>query len=148
MSVKTKIVVLHRKMLYIAAAVLVCVLIAIVLIGSALGNKDATMQKVEPDKIEARYKPGVYYKVVALGEQTMEIRLVLDENHINGVGFSQIDEVTQTMFPLAEPTMKELSAQIVEKQSVDAVEMADNNQYTSAVLLEAIHSLIKKGSAT
>ena len=48
------------------------------------------------------------------------------------------------MYPLMEPALESISAQIYEKQSLEDIAYDENNQYTTEVLLSAIDEALDK----
>ena len=58
-----------------------------------------------------------------------------------------LDETTAAMYPLMQPALDNLTQQIYEKQSLEDISYADDNQYTSMVLLNAIESALEKAAA-
>ena len=54
------------------------------------------------------------------------------------------EESVSVMYPLMEPALEELSAQIIETQSLDNISYAEDRQYTSMLLLDAIASSLEQ----
>ena len=52
------------------------------------------------------------------------------------------------MYPLMEPALDELSAQIIETQSLENITYSDDNKYTSMVLLNAITTSLEQAKAS
>ena len=146
MSARTKIMVLHVKEVLAAAVVLILAVILFVLVAMTFFPKES--EAVEPiaETETGKYYPGVYTSTIALGDSTLEVQVCVDANHINSVGFVNLNETVETMYPLIEPSMKELSKQIVERQSTKELTFAKSSQYTSQVLLNAVEEAIKKAS--
>lgn len=90
------------------------------------------------------YIPGVYTTTLQLGESSVELEIVLDENNINSIRLVQLDEAISTMYPLIEPSLDSITQQIYDTQSLDNITFSDDNRYTSSVLLEAIQATIEK----
>lgn len=68
----------------------------------------------------------------------------MDDNNINSIRLVNLDEAVTTMYPLMEPALNDLAAQICEKQSLDEITYSDDNKYTSQVLLDAITNALSK----
>ena len=68
----------------------------------------------------------------------------MDEDHINSVSFVNLDESVATMYPLMQSSMDSISQQIYEKQSLDNITYSEENQYTAAMLLNAVSDALDK----
>ena len=92
------------------------------------------------------YTPGVYTSSVMIDQNAVDVQVAVDENHINSISLVNLDETMETMYPLVEPTLDELSEQILSQQSLTDITYSQNNQYTSMLLLEAISDALEKAS--
>ena len=79
-----------------------------------------------------------------LGENTVDIQVVVDGNRINSISMSNTAESIETMYPLMEPALETLAAQIYETQSLDNVTYSEENRYTSMLLLNTIEQALEK----
>ena len=138
MSSKTKIVVLHMKEIIYTAifAVLAIVLILLLIFMFLPKGKGAAEEK--------KYIPGIYTSTVTLNNTALEVEVTVDENHINSIRFSNIDETVATMYPLIQPAIENIADQIYEKQSLENIEYPEDNPYTSRIILGAIDDALKK----
>ncbi|MEI3339279.1 MAG: hypothetical protein V8R80_04450 [Eubacterium sp.] len=57
------------------------------------------------------YKPGVYTSSIQFEGQTLDVQVVVDENHINSVSLVNLDESVATMYPLVQSSMDSISQQ-------------------------------------
>lgn len=162
MSMKTKIVVVKLKELLtftIIGALSILLIILVILFFFPKKSADAPKDsKSLPSSTEAQptfapeddsiatYTPGIYNASIILGDTAVDIEVAVDEHHINSISLVNLEESVDVMYPLVKPAMEELSAQILEKQSLDEVTYSSNNQYTSLVLLSAIDEALKKAS--
>ncbi len=146
MSNKTKIVVLRMKeIIYSGIFALLGILFIILLIIMFVPDKDKDSTETPlPSVSEAKYIPGVYSTTITLGSQTVDIEVVVDDSNINAIQTVNLSEAVETMFPLVEPTLDDLSAQIISAQSLDDITYSDDAKYTSLVLLEAIEQALDK----
>lgn len=142
MSSKTKIVVLHLKeLVYTAIFATLGILLIILLIFMFLpDNKD------ENTKETMTYTAGVYTSSIQLNDNAIDVEVVVDDSHINSISLVNLDETTAAMYPLMQPALDNLTQQIYEKQSLEDISYADDNQYTSMVLLNAIESALEKAA--
>ena len=91
-----------------------------------------------------KYIDGVYTSPIQLNDNTVDIEVVVEENHITSITLVNMDETTASMYPLTQPALDNLTQQIYEKQSLENISYGDDNQYTSMVLLNAIESALNK----
>lgn len=143
MSAKTRIVVLHmREVIYTVIFAALAILLILLLIfmfrsGKKGGGAAETM----------KYVSGVYTSSIVLNNQTMDLKVVVDDNRINAISLDNLDETAAAMYPLMQPALDNISQQIYEKQSVKNVTFDEANQYTSMVLLNAIKDALSKAEA-
>lgn len=139
MSAKTKIVVLHLKeVIYTAIFAGLGVLLVILLCWMFQERKE------NPEVQETMYVPGVYSSSFQMNDSTIEVEVIVDENHINDISFVNLEESVAVMYPLMEPAMDSVRAQIYESQSLDNITYEANNQYTTEVLVMAIDDALKQ----
>ncbi len=139
MSSKTKIVVLHMKeiiytAIFVALAVLLFILFAFMF--SPKNKADKTSSSV--------YTPGVYTSSFTMNSTNLEVEVTVDSSHINAIRFSNLDESVATMYPLIEPALDNIASQIYDSQSLENIQLSDDNPYTSQVILNAIEAALKK----
>lgn len=137
MSGKTKIVVLKLKELICAGIFLALAILAIILFIITSGANKAPAAN-EPSDTSALYIPGTYTTAMVLNGSNVELAVTVDETAILSIDLQNMDETVSVMYPLMEPALEELSSQIIEKQSIDAIEYSSDNLYTSTILLNAI----------
>jgi len=144
MSAKTRIVVLHmREVIYtVIFAALAILLILLLVFMFSSGKKGADAQET------MKYVSGVYTSSIALNNQAMDVKVVVDDNRINSISLDNLDETAATMYPLMQPALDQISQQIYEKQSTEGITYDEANQYTSTVLLNAIKDALSKAEKT
>lgn len=147
MSAKTKIVVLRMKrIIFLALLGVVGILLGILILALIFPKENSAVSESQ-DAVVSKYIPGVYTSSIMLDGTEVDVQVVVDENNINSVSLVQLDDTIETMYPLITPTIEDLEAQILEKQSFDEITYAENSQYTSIVLLGAIQDAISKASS-
>lgn len=140
MSSKTKIVVLHTKeVIYTGIFVVLAVVLAVLLFLMFGKNKNAN-----PASADAIYHAGVYTSPITLNDNTFDVEVKVDENHINSISLVNLSETTTAMYPLVEPALDALSSQIYTSQSTENITYSEKNKYTSMLLLEAIDNALDK----
>ena len=140
MSSKTKIVVLHTKeVIYTGIFVVLAVVLAVLLFLMFGKNKNA-----DPASADAIYHAGVYTSPITLNDNTFDVEVKVDENHINSISLVNLSETTTAMYPLVEPALDALSDQIYTSQSTENITYSEENKYASMLLLEAIDNALDK----
>ena len=141
MSAKTKIVVLHMKELIYTAIFIVLGIILVLLLSFMFCSK-----KDNEDNNQSKYIPGVYNTVLTINNQSVDVEVVVDKDNINSIKLKNLDESVTTMYPLIESTLLSITQQIYANQSLDNIEYTDSNQYTAAILIEAINTTLSKAT--
>lgn len=148
MSSKTKIIVLHMKEIIYTAIFLILAAVTITLIFVMFGGKEKQSADADQTAAEAAvYIPGVYTSSVELSDQTFDVQVTVDSNHINAIELVNLSETATVMYPLMEPTLEDMASQIYLTQSTDNITYSDNNKYTSILLLDAINAALDKAAA-
>lgn len=151
MSAKTKIVVLHMKeLIYTGIFCLLGILFIVLLIMMFLPGKDRNPTP-EEDTAEASsrssaYIPGIYTTELVLGNQSIDVEVIVEADSITSIRLVNLNEAVTTMYPLLEPTLDNICTQVYESQSLDTVTYTSDSKYTFLVLLEAIQSSLDKAS--
>ena len=147
MHSKTKIVVLHMKeLIYTGIFLLLGILFLVLIILMFFSGEKPSISDRTAETMA--YIPGVYTTTLQLGTNNVELEIILDENNINSIRLVHLDEAVTTMYPLIEPSLASITAQIYDTQSLDHITFSDDNRYTSSVLLEAIATTIEKAVPT
>ena len=140
MSSRTKIIVLHMKeIIYTAVFAILAVLLILLLLFMFLPKN--TGARAEKEK----YVPGVYTSTVSLSNAALEVEVTVDESHINSIRFSNLDETVAAMYPLIQPEIENIAEQVYKNQSLDGIELSQENPYTSQVIVNAISEALEKG---
>ena len=100
--------------------------------------------KDQPAENASKYIAGVYTSSIKLGNQTLDVQVSVDADHINSVGFVNLDEAVSAMYPLMPTALSSLNTQIVQKQTLEGVTYSDDMKYTAQVLLKAIDAALNK----
>lgn len=144
MSAKTKIVVLHMKeviytMLFVVLAIVLAVLLFLMF------GKDKKISSFSGSP--ARYHAGIYKSPITLDNNTFDVEVTVDEHEITSISMTNLSEATTAMYPLMEPALESLANQIYATQSTKDLTYAEENKYTSMLLLDAINSALEKAKA-
>ena len=140
MSSKTKIVVLRMKeIIYTAIFIGLAIFLILLFFFMFRSEKEApapTAESVSP----AVYAPGVYSASLSLGRQNVS------PDRISAVTLVPLSDSVAAMYPLIQPSMDALSAQILESQSLEGLEYPAGSQYTSMALMNAIKTAVAKAA--
>ena len=137
MSAKTRIWVFHMKeLIYTAVFVVLGIFFLLLLI--FMFSPDQTAQTPSP------YTAGIYTTSLMLGGNPVEIAITVDQDYISSIRFRQLSESVAAMYPLMEPALDALSAQICETQSLENLSYSEDSQYTSLMLVSAIKTALAK----
>lgn len=143
MNNKTKIVVLHmREIIYIGIFAFLAIILLVVLIAMFL-PKSKKSQPTEDETAEcmesnSTYLPGVYTTPLNLGSTEISIQVVIDETGIIAVDSPDADQDISTLYPLLQPAIDDLEAQIIAKQSTENLYYTDDSKYTSLSVIAAV----------
>lgn len=139
MSSKTKIVVLRMKeIIYTGIFIGLAVLLVTLCLIMFRPKKDTAGSQA------ASYIPGVYSASLNLGSQNVNVEVAVDANRINAISLVPLTDAVATMYPLMQPTLDDLAAQIVSTQSLENVTYSNQSRYTSGALLGAIEIALDK----
>lgn len=142
MGAKTKIIVLHMKeLIYTAIFIALGILLVILFSVMFFPKKDKGIS--ENTK---KYTPGIYTSSMTLNDISLEVEVTVDENHINAIRFSNLDDTVATMFPLVQPSLESITEQICETQSLENLSYPKDTPYTSQLIVETIQKALDKAS--
>lgn len=130
------------KELVYTAIFLVLGIVLVILLVTMFG----TGEKESPAVESAAYIPGVYTSSIEFQNHSVDVQVIVDKNRIKDVSLINLEDSVSVMYPLMEPTIEHLCDQILEQQSLDGITYEAENQYTSAVLLNAIDHALKKAA--
>ena len=145
MSSKTKILIFKKKeILYTILFAALAVLLVVLLYFMFFLPRTSPMVSEEAETASVSYVPGMYTTSISLGEQSLDVEVTVDADHINSIRLVDLTDAITTMYPLVEPAIDSLSMQILQTQSPDAVTYSEDTRYTSALLLDAIQTALAK----
>lgn len=140
---KTKIVVIHLKeIIYTALFAGLGILLIILLVIMFMNKKEDTTATMSG----TQYTPGVYNSTLVLNDTALNLEVVLDKDHINSVRIVNIDDSITTMYPLVEPSLNDISEQLVDGVDINSIEISEDSKYTQILLLDAIKAALAKAT--
>ena len=142
MSSQTHIVVLKmRSLIYTAVFLFLLVVFGILIF--LMFRKDENTS-VDADASVISYSPGCYSSVMPLGDTSIGVNVTVSSERIESIRLDPLSDEVSKQFPLLAPAMESLNRQILEKQSLDAIEYDENMQYTQSALTDTIRLALKK----
>ena len=84
-----------------------------------------------------RFVPGTYVSTIILNNEPVQVRVTVSEKDILMVYLAGMGEVQRTFYPLFEPRMRDLAAEILSHQSA-YIEPQTDYPITTGILHEAI----------
>ena len=97
-----------------------------------------------PVSTDNTYIPGIYTTELLLGNETVNVEVIVSDHAITSVSLADPSETLTTMYPLLEPAMESLNDQLCEMQDPEQVTYSAETRYTSLVLLEAVKASLEK----
>ncbi len=141
MSSKTKIVVFKAKeLIYTGIFILLGILLILLLIFMFAPSKESTEESAKT----SGYIEGVYSSPLTLGDNELELQVTVKNGKPQSVALKHLDKTIKTMYPLVEPSLKEINKQLPKVESIDDIEFDDQSQYTNTILKQAIKNALKK----
>ena len=140
MSAKTKIVVVKAKEL-IYTALFVCLGIILILLLIFMFAPEEKSTKTSAGV----YTPGVYTSTIALGDNTLDVAVSVDADHITSVSLNHLSD--SVMYPLLEPSLEEINAQLENISSIDDLKLNSETKYTGLILQQAIKNALSKAKS-
>ncbi len=137
----TKIVVLHRREL-LYTGIFLSLLFVFILLSLILFFP----KKQADTKEQAKYVPGVYTSSLNLNDTELNLEVVVDQNHINSVSITNIDESVSAMYPLLEPSLSEIEKQLSNNIPLSEIQVTEDGKYTQTLLLEHIQKALELAS--
>lgn len=141
MSSKTKIVVLRMKEIIYTAIFIGLAILLISLFLIMFRPKKSSDPGTSP---ASAYTPGVYTASLVLGSQNVNVEVTVDSDQIHSITLTPLSDSVATMYPLIQPVMEDLSAQIIASQSTEDLSYSMETKYTSNALIHAIETAVAK----
>ena len=147
MSSSPKIVVLKTREILYTLILLFLVILLIVCLFLMFAPKKADSGQPQSVTSVATYIPGIYTAPVTLGKDTMNMEVTVDASKIRAIRLVNLSEAITASYPLVSPSLEEITAQILETQSLDGISCPAENRYTAQLLLSAISEALAMAAA-
>lgn len=137
---QTKIVVIQKKELiytgiFAGLAILLLILVLVMFLPSKKDQKSSE---------GACYHAGVYNTELVLGDNTLNLEVVVDTDQIKSVSFVNLEESVSTMYPLIQPSLASIEDQLKQGTSIDDIPLSEKSKYTESLLIDSIKSALAK----
>ena len=131
---KTKIIVLQMKELvytgiFVGLGILLIVLLFVMFYPKKEKSSDATADVTAE---AASYVPGIYNSELKLGENTLNLEVVVDD-----------DSVT-TMYPLVKPSLEGIEKELIAGTPIDEIPVQEKSKFTQSMLIDGIKAALNK----
>lgn len=87
------------------------------------------------------YKPGTYSAQIVLQNKPVDLSVTLSENRIEAIELEKLAESQVAFYPLFEPTLEEISQEILVYQTLEITPSTENT-ITRKILMDAIITAI------
>ena len=84
-----------------------------------------------------RFVPGTYASTIILNDGPVEVRVKVCADDILGIYLSGMDDVQRTFYPLIEPRLYDLAAEVLQHQTANIIPQTDY-PVTTGILHEAV----------
>ncbi len=144
---KTKILVIQMKELIYTAIFaglgILLILLLVFMFFPSRGKNAKTGDSSESSK----YNPGVYNSEIVLGDSTLNLEVVVDADQVKSVSFVNLETSITTMYPLIQPSLKNIEAELVKGTAPDDIKPSEKSKYTESLLLEGVKAALDKAIA-
>ena len=117
MQSDTRIFVFRLRQLLTFLLVLIILIAAAVFILFVIGSSKKDVQTSPA----SAYTAGVYTSSITLNNQSVDIQVVVDKDHIKSASIVNLDESVAAMYPLLTTSMDAISAQLAAGVSIDDI---------------------------
>ena len=93
------------------------------------------------------YTPGIYTSTITLGDTTLDVAVSVDQDHITSVSLNNLSESVTAMYPLLQPSVESINAQLNTLSSIDDLKLDEENKYTGLILQQAIKNALQKAKS-
>jgi len=136
----TRFLVLQMKdLIKIGAIVLLGILLIILALVFLTPNRGGNQQ--EDQGVQGIFVPGTYASTIILNNKPVEVRVTVSEDEILSIYMTDMEEIQRVFFPLFEPRMYDLAAEILRHQSA-YIDPATDYPVTTDILQRAVKAAL------
>jgi len=137
----TRFLVLQMKdLIKIGAIVLVGIVLVVFALVFLIGRGGSAHETQSPDGM---FYPGVYSSTIILNNKPVEVRVTVSENEILAIYMSDMAEIQRVFFPLFEPRMTDLAAEVLHHQTA-YIHPATDYPVTTDILQRAVKAALQQ----
>lgn len=131
---------------YKRVLIVLCFLLCLFLIYCFINSRKETYNSEPANTAEStdKFTPGVYTSVVPVNERAFNLEIIVDENHINSICITNLDDSISTMYPLIAPALEHLAEQLYSDVPFESIVFSEDSKYTQTVLLKSIQNAVSK----
>ena len=101
-----------------------------------------------PNKKETsnNYIPGVYTSNIGINDESLNIKLTVDEKEIKSVELEHNNDTIPVFYPLFETTAEYINNEIVKTQDLSKISIPDDAEVTGNLIINAIEKSLHKAT--
>lgn len=96
----------------------------------------------------ASYVPGIYNSELKLGENILNLEVVVDEDQIKSVSFVNLEDSVTTMYPLVKPSLENIEKELIAGTPIDEIPVQEKSKFTQSMLIDGIKAALDKAAPT
>ncbi|MBQ7707274.1 MAG: hypothetical protein IJT72_05800 [Lachnospiraceae bacterium] len=105
---------------------------------AASPSTEISSEKGAENESKVTYKSGVYSSVMNVGGQTeLQLSVTVDNGNVSHIDITNLNETVTAMYPLIEPSLDEINAQLETGASFENLTYSKENQYTTILIIQA-----------
>ena len=86
----------------------------------------------------------IYNSELKLGENTLNLEVVVDEDQIKSVSFVNLDDSVTTMYPLVKPSLEGIEKELIAGTPIDEIPVQEKSKFTQSMLIDGIKAALNK----
>lgn len=105
---------------------------------------EATVIPPKDEKTDTTtYQSGVYSSVMNVGGQTeLQLSVIVDNGNVSHIDITNLNDAVTAMYPLIEPSLDEINAQLETGVSFENLTYSKDNQYTTILIIKAVEDTL------
>ena len=135
---KKIIVIQLKEIIYTAIFIVLGIFLILLLIFMFTLNNKTSSEKT------MSYIPGIYSSSAIINDQPVNVEVLVDENEIISVKFDDLSPSVETLYPLLQPSLEDISNQINSTSNFEEFNFSSDKKYTSELLLDTIQDALEK----
>ena len=79
-----------------------------------------------------------------LGENTLNLEVVVDEDQIKSVSFVNLEDSVTTMYPPVKPSLESIEKELIAGTPIDEIPVQEKSKFTQSMLIDGIKAALTK----